>query len=214
MKFFKHITIGFVITFFLFTIIAIAETNLYLGKRHGQSTKEIVEKRIHLPSLKSDTVRDLSEDNLKPVLNIMGYKLIHSSTNLFFDAPNLVIKSLVWNRPTGGYKEQITALVIIGMKNADDGFEGLFEAMGRVTNMPLTPETFSKVENGPGDICFGFSSDCARSMKNGANSSMQHRLWFIRDNIGIELFCSGDTDLLPAAKAIDKAIQSCPKKQK
>jgi hypothetical protein len=81
--------------------------------------------------------------------------------------------------------------------------------MGTRITLPINSNTFRTLNGGPGEICFVMPLSVGT---NTAEITVEKRIWFSRDNVGVELACSGSKNLLPLAKAIDQAVQVCREK--
>lgn len=173
----------------------------------GDAVKSVVEQKYHLPTPHQAAVRVVSERAMESALSRYEYHLTHVSTNLASRLPNVSKHYTTWNKRSGTRDDEIGICTLTASSGATAARDGIFYLMGTRTTMMITPETYTKLEEGPGDLSFALAG---RIDNRSRTPRILHRLWFVRDNIGMELSCSGDTDLLPVAVAIDDVIRASP----
>jgi hypothetical protein len=190
-------------------VYAKGDTKSEAKKTSGQRVKEAIEKNNRLPEPVANIVRDDSALDLKKPFGERKYRMTYSWVGKFQKGPvEFSARSSEWNVEKGAHDKQIRLTLVVGDGPAD-ARNKLFEVMAMGTTRMITPATFGTVKDGPGDVCITMPERGTKEYKQGI---LLHGIWFVRDNIGVHLACSGNTDLLPIAKAVDKAIRACPKK--
>lgn len=179
----------------------------------GSSVKAALEKK-NKSWVRDDehgTIRNVQEATWTNSFTNHEYFLTHSSTNVDLRYANLEQRYFTLNTKLGKHSDEIRMLVVVSPVGAKQARDGLFDIMGKSTSMMITPDTFIRVDYGPGDACFTLTTPA--NVKAEHNSAViTYKIWFSRDNVAVELSCSGETDLLSIAKDIDRAIQLSPEK--
>lgn len=172
----------------------------------GNRVRRVMESESLLPAVATNVVREYSASDLDVIFRA-DYRL-GVSDSLVTRQGKFAAQYMEWDK--GTHSEQIRLVFIKGEHGLPDALEGLFEIMGSGTTMAITPSTFVVLTQGPGDISYIMP---ASRQGDDANPKILHKMWFVRDNIGVELSCSGETDLLPIAQIIDHSIRSSPQKE-
>lgn len=184
------------------------DATLAVKKSPGQMVREAIENDNQVRSPATPIVRNGSVLDLKKPLGKWKYRMTYSSDLKFPIASRpFTARSTDWNVEKGTHVQEIRLIVVVSNDGANDARHRLYEVMGVQTSRMITANTYGIVKDGPGDVCFNMLGPWTKEWKRG---TFLHQLWFVRDNIGISLACSGNTDLLPIAKALDEAIRSCP----
>lgn len=177
-------------------------------KTNGQLLKEALEATNKLPDSLVCVLRDDSQLNWTSVFAKWGYHLTHSSELIFQrDFPPFSVRTMEWDVEKGSHAQEIRLTVAKGTNGPAEARERLFEMVGAGTTRMITPSTFEVLRDGPGDLCIIIPKRWTNEYKQG---KILNRMSFVRDNIGVDLLCSGDTDLLPIARDLDQVIASCP----
>ena len=182
-----------------------SESTQHIVAGNGVRVKIAIRKQWTLPDLSTNRVRDVVKLDLHPVFH--GQYTLGLSDELLSQPDKYVARYMEWNTKPAIHSDQIRMVVIYGIDIANNALDGLFEIMGSGTSMAITPSTFDLLRNGPGNIAFAMPTG---QKEEGGTIKILGAIWFCRDNIAVQLTCSGGVDLLPIAKAIDRVIQSCP----
>ena len=173
--------------------------------------KEAIEANCALPVPARRVIRDCSQLNWKGLFNGLGYNLTYSSKPKASPRIGRVtVQVLKWQAGKKFNTKPITPYLTIGVLVGDTATNAqidLFEFMGTAVSKAITPSSFKILKDGPGDYCI-----VAPGYLTGDEKGQRviHKVWFVRDNIGVVVASPDDTDLLPFAKLADRVIRSCP----
>lgn len=175
---------------------------------NGKKVREAIQVKHTLPDLSANGVRESAKLDINKAFQ--GKYTLGISYELAASPGKYVALHMDWNTENKNHADQIRLVVVTGENVSSNALTGLLEIMGSGTTMAITPSSFEVLKNGPGNIAFVMPV----SLKTDENGlRIIGSIWFCRDNIAVQVSCSGNTDLLPIAKAIDQAIQSCPVKE-
>jgi hypothetical protein len=199
----------------LTTVVVRAETANDVTSRvllhKSTQVRTAIEEKHPLPDMSTNVLRDISQLDLRKAFPV-GFEL-NDSRERGGESGMYVERHMLWwnsteDRAHKNQGSEIQLTLVRGEKVASNALEQMFVIMEQ-TSMGISPSTFDVLENGLGTIAFAHPWTCKRE---GKELRVTYALWFCRDNIAIKLLCSGSTDLLPIAKAIDRLIQACPGK--
>jgi hypothetical protein len=177
------------------------------GLRQAAAVKRAIEQRHQLPVKEKDIRRDTSALDISKVFTERKYGLTYANESRV--RPGLYrVRYMEWDTESKAHAEEVRVCLVLGEGGFETALAGLYELMG-ATTAPITPGLWDVLKDGPGDVCFVTSQ---RGKPGDQPAAVRTMIWFCRDNIAVRLQCSGGTDLLPIARALDQAIQACKEK--
>lgn len=180
-----------------------------IGLLRAAEVRSAIEQIRPLSNISGGTLRDAAALDLNKAFQDRKYALGHVDDRAI--RPGLYrVRYMEWEAEGRSHEEEIRVNLVLGEGEAETAMAGLYEVMGN-TSMVISPDLWRVLDNGPGDLCFVNP----RLIKGeGITVRVEKAVWFHRDNLAVGLYCSGDKDLLPIARAVDQAILSCRPKTK
>jgi len=178
-----------------------------IAKGSERDVRAVIDQKYQLTNSATAAIHDPAALDLQGAFDSMFGKGVYNlDASSYIERRQGVFEAQEINCDKKPVVRGLLLTVVRGENGPADAQAGLFQIMGS-TSRVVTPSRFKVLPQGPGDICF------MQPMPGQTNESVLSQIWFTRDNMGVELRSYTDLNVLPLARALDKAIQSCPKKK-
>jgi len=185
---------------------AVAGDRPDLLEKAGVRVHDAIRTACVLPP-ESRTAYDVSGADWATNLKAQGYQW--QKTRTILSRPDqFTAQKIRWGQSEERATGRLTGILVVGEHGDNDALRGLCQLIGVRSSRAFGPQSFARLDGGPGDFCVVLSN---KATGTGEETVVRYWIAFRRGNVALLLESAKPVNLLPIARVLDTIVLNCPR---